>query len=157
VSDEHPLNLGYADPALNKAVHTVFKEADVFLVIGKRLDYRLALGGPRLFPPQAKFIQIDLHAQELGMNRKLDVALCADAKAALQALTEAAGGKPWEPLPWLDRLRALRQDWEACLAQTAQDGGTPMHPAVFYRELKAALPRDIIYAWDGGDFAHWGR
>ena len=91
VSDEHPLNMGYADPALNKAIHTAFQEADLFLVIGKRLDYRLALGGARLFPPAAKFIQIDIHAQELGMNRKLDVAICADAKASLCALTEGGG------------------------------------------------------------------
>ena len=34
-----------------------------------------ALGGARLFPASAKFVQIDLHAQELGMNRKLDVAI----------------------------------------------------------------------------------
>ena len=45
ISDEHPLCLGYADPALNKAVHKAFKEADLFLVLGKRIDYRLALGG----------------------------------------------------------------------------------------------------------------
>jgi acetolactate synthase-1/2/3 large subunit len=157
VSDEHPLNMGYADPALNKAVHTAFREADLFLVIGKRLDYRLALGGARLFPPAAKFIQVDIHPQELGMNRKLDCAVCADAKASLAALTEAAGGKPWTPLPWLDRLRGLRADWEACLAGVGKDDASPMHPAAFYRELKPALPRDVIYAWDGGDFAHWGR
>src|SRR5581483_10005746 len=48
VSDDHPLCMGYADPALNPAVRTVFKEADLFLVIGKRIDYRLAMGGPRL-------------------------------------------------------------------------------------------------------------
>jgi acetolactate synthase-1/2/3 large subunit len=156
VSDAHPLNLGYADPAMNNAVPTAFREADLFLVIGKRLDYRLALGGARLFPSAAKFIQLDLHGQELGMNRKLDAAICADAKAALQALTEAAG-KPWAPRPWLDRLRGLRAEWEAGLARIAQDDSSPMHPAAFYRELKAALPRDIIYAWDGGDFAHWGR
>src|SRR5262249_20771404 len=35
VSDEHPLCMGYADPALNQAVHTAFKEADLFLVLGK--------------------------------------------------------------------------------------------------------------------------
>jgi acetolactate synthase I/II/III large subunit len=157
VSDEHPLNMGYADPALNKAIHTAFQEADLFLVVGKRLDYRLALGGARLFPPSAKFIQIDIHAQELGMNRKLDVAICADAKGSLRALTEAAGGKPWKPLPWLDRLRGLRADWEARLLEVWQDNAAPMHPAAFYRELKTALPRDVIYAWDGGDFAHWGR
>ena len=59
VSDEHPLAMGYADPALNQAVHTAFREADLFLVIGKRIDYRLALGGPRLFPPGAKFVQVE--------------------------------------------------------------------------------------------------
>src|SRR5207248_5088825 len=63
VSDEHPLNMGYADPALNKAIHTAFQEADLFVIIGKRLDYRLALGGTRLFPAAAKFIQIDFQAQ----------------------------------------------------------------------------------------------
>jgi acetolactate synthase-1/2/3 large subunit len=32
-----------------------------------------------------------------------------------------------------------------------------MHPAAFFAELKKWLPRDIWYAWDGGDVVHWGR
>jgi acetolactate synthase I/II/III large subunit len=32
-----------------------------------------------------------------------------------------------------------------------------MHPAVFFRALDAALPSDVLFSWDGGDFAHWGR
>src|SRR5579872_2062550 len=95
VSDEHPLVMGYADPALNRAAHSVFREADLFLVVGKRIDYRLAMGGPRLFPPGSKFIQIDIHEAEFDVNRKIDLAICADARAALEALTEAAGPKPW--------------------------------------------------------------
>ncbi|MBZ5623728.1 MAG: thiamine pyrophosphate-binding protein [Acidobacteriia bacterium] len=173
VSDEHPLAMGYADPALNYAVHTAFSEADLFLVIGKRIDYRLALGGARLFPPEARFIQIDIHAEELGLNHRLDVAICADARAALAALTETAGPQPWAPGPWLERLRGLRRDWEAKLESAgagtnaglggrpagagAQAAGEEMHPAGFFRELRAALPRDVLYSWDGGDFAHWGR
>ena len=51
------------------------------------------------------------------MNRKLDVAICADARAALDALTEAAGAEPWAPRPWLrTRARAAR-GWEARLAE----------------------------------------
>lgn len=157
VSDEHPLCMGYADPALNKAVHTAFQEADVFLVLGKRIDYRLALGGARLFPPAAKFIQVDIHPQELGMNRKLEVGICADVKPTLSALLDAAGEKSWPALAWLDRLRVLRAEWEGQVAAMADDNSTPLHPAAFYRELKAALPRDVLYAWDGGDFVHWGR
>ncbi len=155
VPDEHPLVMGYADPALNYAVHTAFREADLFLVIGKRIDYRLALGGARLFPPAAKFIQIDCHEEELGLNRRLDAAIHADARTALEALTGAAGPTPWPPLPWLERLRGLREDWRARLATF--DAGAPMHPAAFFHELREALPPDVLYSWDGGDFAHWGR
>jgi acetolactate synthase-1/2/3 large subunit len=150
VSDDHPLVMGYADPALNYAVRTAFREADLFLIVGKRIDYRLAMGGTRLFSESARFIQIDIHEEELGLNRRLDAAICGDARAALEALTRAAGAVPWPPNPWLERLRSLRDDLQG-------DGGSPLHPASFFRELREALPKDVLYSWDGGDFAHWGR
>jgi acetolactate synthase-1/2/3 large subunit len=157
VADDHPLCMGYADPALNQAVQTAFKEADLFLVLGKRIDYRLALGGPRLFSPNARFIQVDIHAPELGMNRKLEVGICADVRATLNALNAEIGERRWQPLPWLDRVRQLRRDWEAKLAEAATDRSSPMHPAAFFAELKKWLPPDVYYAWDGGDVVHWGR
>ena len=161
VSDDHPLVMGYADPALNYAVHTAFREADLFLIVGKRIDYRLAMGGARLFPPEARFIQIDIHPQELGLNRPLDAAICADARLALEVLADAAGADPWPQGPggtaWLERLRALRGEWEATLARAAADAASPMHPAALCRELRQALPRGVLYSWDGGDFVHWGR
>jgi acetolactate synthase-1/2/3 large subunit len=148
ISDDHPLCMGYADPALNQAVHTVFREADLFLVLGKRIDYRLALGGPRLFPPETKFIQVDIHPQELGLNRPVHGAICGDVRNALDALT---GAIPSAPLEWLDRVRALRADWQAKLEASTADA------AVFFRALRDALPDDVLFSWDGGDFAHWGR
>jgi acetolactate synthase-1/2/3 large subunit len=157
VPDDHPLVMGYADPALNHAVQTVFREADLFLVIGKRIDYRLAMGGARLFPPGARWIQIDIHAEELGRNRRLDAAIHADARAALESLRDAAGPQPWPATPWLDRVRMLRCEWESRLAGAAADRSSPMHPAAFFHALRDALPRGVLYAWDGGDFVHWGR
>jgi acetolactate synthase I/II/III large subunit len=156
VPDDHPLAMGYADPALNYAVQTAFREADVVLVIGKRIDYRLALGGPRLFSPDARFIQIDVHEQEFGINRPIAVAIQSDARAALDALTDAAGPAQWAPRPWLDRVRALRAEWQSQLAQF-DDTAAPLHPAAFFHALRDALPLDVLYSWDGGDFAHWGR
>lgn len=157
VPDDHPLCLGYADPALNPAVHTAFKEADLFLVLGKRLDYRLALGGARLFSPSAKFVQVDIHAQELGLNRRLELGIWADVRATLRALLDRLGPAPWAPGPWLDRVRSLRDAWQAELSTTAAERCQPMHPAAFFAELKKWLPQDIFYAWDGGDVVHWGR
>jgi acetolactate synthase-1/2/3 large subunit len=155
VSDDHPLAMGYADPAMNGAARAAFREADVFLLIGKRIDYRLALGGARLFPEDAKFIQIDVHQEELGLNRPLAAAIHADARAALETLTKAAGSDPWPAKPWLERVRSLRCDWQRKLA--SNPAGSPMHPAAFFHELREVLPLDVLYSWDGGDFAHWGR
>lgn len=152
-------HFGYADGALNKSVHTVFKEADVVLVLGKRIDYRLALGGPRLFSPGARFIQVDLHASEFGLARRLDQAICADVKQALLALTAAAGQTAWEPRQdWAKRQSTLKRAWTAELqGVAAANQSGPIHPAAFFAELANVLPKDVLYAWDGGDFIHWGR
>jgi acetolactate synthase-1/2/3 large subunit len=156
VGDAHPLAMGYADPALNRGAYEAFREADLFLVIGKRIDYRLALGGARLFPEEARFIQIDIHPGELGMNRHLDVAICADARLALEELCRAAGPNPWPQRPWLERAKELRDGWRAKL-RAAGGADSPIHPAALFRELSRALPKGVLYSWDGGDFAHWGR
>lgn len=157
VSDEHPLCFGYADPSLNRAALQAIQEADLYVVLGKRIDYRMALGGPRLLSPSAKLIQVDIHAQELGLNRKVDVPICADVKATLTALNDALGAETWPRLPWLDRLSALRSEWQQKIEALSRTDSAPMHPAAFYAELRKALPPGVIYSWDGGDFAHWGR
>ena len=157
VPDSHPQCMGYADGALNKAVHRAFPEADAVLVLGKRIDYRMALGGPRLFSPEAKFVQIDLHAPELNNTRALEVGICADVRAALRMMNEAIG-KAWAPnAAWMKTLRGYKAEWENELAAVARDRKAPIHPAAFFAELKKHLPKDVLYAWDGGDFIHWGR
>jgi acetolactate synthase-1/2/3 large subunit len=157
VRDDHPLAMGYADPALNRAAAHAFREADLFLILGKRIDYRLALGGSRLFPPEARMIQVDIEPGELGFNRRLDVAINGDVSSVLESLLDAAGPEPWSPRPWLERTRGLRDEWRAALAKSARDRESPLHPAAFFAELHAALPPDVLYSWDGGDFVHWGR
>lgn len=157
ISDEHPMCLGYADPAMNPAVRTVFKEADVILVVGKRIDYRLALGGERLFSADAKFIQIDVHQPELGLNRTLSSGIWADARTAMEAMLAEAGPKPWGTPAWLEELRHRNQTARSALAEIARNTEMPMHPAAFHAALRDALPRETRISWDGGDFAHWGR
>ena len=157
VSDDHPLSMGYADPAVNRAAHRAFLEADVVLVLGKRLDHRLGMAGTRIFASDARFIQVDIHPQELGLNRKLAVSLCADVKATLRAFLAEIGTVHWAPLPWLDRLQLFRGEWAEILRVQALQSGIPLHPATFFAELKKYLPTNALYAWDGGDFVHWGR
>jgi len=152
-------HFGYADGALNKAVHSIFKEADVVLVLGKRIDYRLALGGPRLFSPGVRFVQIDIHPSEFGQARRIEQGICADLKPALQMLTDAAGAENWAPrTDWVARQASLKSAWTTELTGIAETNTSgPIHPAAFFAELAKVLPKDVLYAWDGGDFIHWGR
>jgi len=151
--DDHPLSLGYADPSLNRAAARVFAEADVALILGKRIDFRLGLGNTNLLPEKLKLIQVDIQSSEIGLNRKVDVGICADVRSTLQALRFESGDRS----KWLDQVRQYRQEWEAWLASAAEDRKEPLAPAAFYSELRDALPPDVWYSWDGGDFAHWGR
>jgi acetolactate synthase-1/2/3 large subunit len=154
--DHEPYSFGYADPSLNRAAARAFAEADVILVLGKRIDFRLAQGSPRIFSPAAKLIQVDIHPAEIGINRRIEVGICADVKATLLAMLDGLGDAPTERSQWLNRLRELRSEWNRWLAEAASEE-SPIHPAAFYRELRNALPKDVLYSWDGGDFAHWGR
>ena len=158
VSDQHPLCFGYGDPSLNRAAQKAFQDADLFLILGKRIDYRLGLGGPRVLNPGARVAQVDIHPPELGLNRRLELGICADLKVILKVLTEAFSGEASaRQQDWLRYLGARDQEWREKLRATATDSTTPLHPAAVFRELEPVIPEDATLCWDGGDFVHWGR
>ncbi len=158
VTDLWRYNFRYADGALNKAVHQAFPEADVVLVLGKRIDYRLAMGGRPLFSPEARFVQVDIHAPELGANRELELGICADVRATLGAFLAEIPGRGWPvKTAWIRRLRGWEAEWRDKLHTLGQDSSQPIHPAAFYAAFHAASPAGTIYSWDGGEFVHWGR
>lgn len=145
VPDDHPLCMGYADPSLNRAALQVFQQADLVVLLGKRVDFRLAFGGPRVFSPTARFAQIDIEPSEFGINRPIDVAVCADLKRSLRRVS----GR--QRSDWLGFARAAREGWREWLERA------PGEPAAYYREIRKHLPSGTLISWDGGDFVHWGR
>lgn len=155
--DSDPLSFGYADPSLNRAAAKAFAETDLVLVLGKRIDFRLGFGSAKLFSPKAKFIQVDIYPSEIGINREIDIGICADVKATLRALLDSLGDDVWPEKPWLEQLRVYKQEWNSWLDTQAATTGAPLHPAAFFSALRDSLPPDILYSWDGGDFVHWGR
>jgi len=156
VSDEHPLCFGYADPTINRGAESALKLADVVLVLGKRIDYRLRLGG--LFAPDAKVIQVDIHREELGLNRSLEVGLNCDCRLALEALNAELNGRTQpDRLSWLAEVQRGCDKYAAEVDQRSHSTSQPMHALEFYRQMREWLPEDATLCWDGGDFVHWGR
>lgn len=155
ISDDHPLCFGYADPLLNE-VAKEFVHADVICILGKRVDYRLAFGGPGLFDPRARIIQVDIHAAEIGRNRQVDVKIAADARTFLAACVVQVG-EPWPERPWLGHLSGVAQSWRTALEAGETSAEIPIHPLRLCRELREVLPPEATVAIDAGDFLQWAR
>ena len=79
-------------------------EADLVLVVGRKLDYQLGYGSPAVFP-HAQFIRLADSAGELLDNRRGEPELLATPALALAAIVAAAG----------NRERALDQAWAEVL------------------------------------------
>src|SRR5919199_1530579 len=63
---------------------TAFREADLLLVIGTRINYIIAHLAPPRFSAKARLIQVDIDATEIGHNRPADVGIVGDAQAVLR-------------------------------------------------------------------------
>ena len=154
IDDEHELCFGYADGALNRAARK-FREADVVLLLGKRLDHRYRYG--QIFSAEAKLIQADPAEAEIGRNRGISVGLLGDLGAITEQLTAAARqtGKA-KVEPWISQLKQERDSWIEELRGNAT-GEEPMHPLDVYTGLEHLVDEDTFIVMDGGDYVQWGR
>jgi acetolactate synthase-1/2/3 large subunit len=137
------------------------QEADLVLVVGRKLDYQMAYGSPSVFKC-ARFVRIADHADELRDNRRGQVELLADAGLALDALATALG----TPASALDRAwtaalraehvrRAAKHAEGMALAAPGKDGH--MHPNRIFAALRKVLAPDAITIADGGDLLSFAR
>ncbi len=145
----HPLNLFAARSYL-------LSHADLILVVGTRFNYVIGYGRPPRFPEAATVIQIDQAATELNRNRPTDVALQADAEAALSALT---AGLPAQSRvrPWLDEAAHRHTQAQAELEVQAASNARPIHPLRLCRDVVRAVPPETIFVADGGDILSFAR
>ena len=144
VSDDHPLCFGYADPTLSRGAAKAFKDADVVIVLGKKLDYRLRMGGAQLFSPAAKFAQVDIHPEELGLNRRLEVGIQSDVKLALTALLDAWGKRPTpDRSAWLGEVQKASDAWQAGVGVDRRETVEPDAPAAPLLRNARLAPRGL--------------
>ena len=146
---------GLNDPWLHSAAN-IFAEADVVLLLGKRLDYGIRFGDPGVFAADRRIIQVDWESS----------ALASDARVALsrRGRSRARGRGAWPPprrrasgstRPGATRCapRAPRvpAGWMALRDATAR----PIHPLRVCAALQPYLDRGAILVADGGEFGQW--
>ena len=82
----HPLNVGMLGMHGNYAVNLKEQECDVLIAIGMRFSDRVT-GNVKTYAKQAKIIHLDIDRSEIDKCVKTHVAVVADCKESLPALT----------------------------------------------------------------------
>lgn len=142
----HPLSF-------SRARRFALGQADLVVVLGTPFDFRVDYGRSPTWHPEAKIVQIDLDAAELGRNRRIDVAIHSDSGLALAALADELGaplGKKVEG--WVASVRADEDKRRAKMDAEIGSNDSPPNPLRVCAELgKRLRPNDVVIG-DGGDF-----
>jgi acetolactate synthase-1/2/3 large subunit len=148
-------------PAVVNAVRAAaMTDADMVLLIGRKLDYQLGYGSPAVFPNATRFIRIADNAGELIDNRRGQPELLASPRLALDAIVEAAGNRPSNvDKDWAETLRRKQRERTAsgrpAGATRAEDG--KIHPMQIFDAINRVVAPDYIGIADGGDLLSFAR
>jgi len=141
----------------SRARGAALKGADVALVVGVPLDFRLGFGGS--FGEETRLLQLDSAPSELAATRQPELALVGDIAATLAAIRESAaaesGAGPARTRAWVSELRKTESEKREAEKGDLADDRSPLHPLRVYAELAEVLDRDAIVIGDGGDFVSY--
>ncbi|HEX4689193.1 MAG TPA: acetolactate synthase [Solirubrobacteraceae bacterium] len=143
VPADHPL-------FFSRARSAGLKEADVALVIGVPMDFRLGFGGA--FGEETDIVAIDVAEPGREHPRAVAAELYGDVPGTLRALAGATGGGTRE---WVAHLREMEDAKRAGERDLLADDRAPLHPMRVYAGLAEVLDRDAIVVGDGGDYVSY--
>jgi acetolactate synthase-1/2/3 large subunit len=158
------------DLLVTRARSVAFREADLVVVVGTPLDFRLGYGefGGKDGAPPAQVVHVADAPDQIATHGPLAASAAGDLAAFFTGLagtvprrlrragTDGAG----RPAPawresWLPRLQAARADAVAADGALLTSGADPVHPLRIYGELARLLDEDAVVIGDGGDFVSY--
>ena len=137
--------------AFSRARGTALAGADVALVIGVPMDFRLGFGAA--FGETTEIIVADVAEPARQPPRAVAAELYGDLPATLASLREGAGAG--DSATWVAQLRAIEEDKLADERQLLADQRAPLHPMRVFAGLREVCDRDAIMIVDAGDFGSY--
>ncbi len=137
----------------SRARSKALKGADVALVIGVPMDFRLGFGAS--FGEDTEIVVIDSAEPERRHPRPVAAECYGSLEATLGELRGAAGGTPLASGEWVKELRAAEAELREGERAELEDPRVPLHPMRLYAELATVIDRDAIVIGDGGDYVSY--
>ncbi|HET6909260.1 MAG TPA: acetolactate synthase [Mycobacteriales bacterium] len=138
---------------VTRARSAAFAQADLVLVAGAPLDFRLGYGrfGGRDGATPARVVHLVDSPGQVSKHADLAASAAGDLTSVFTGIRAALSSQP-DRGEWLATLRGVAREAEAADAAMLDATATPIHPARIYGELRRALDDDAIVIGDGGDF-----
>ena len=141
---------------VTRARSVAFGQADLVIVAGAPLDFRLGYGdfGGKGGAPRAQVVHVTDAADQVAAHVPVAASAAGDLRAFFTALAGAAAPRPAGD-PWLASLQDGVRAATASDAELLASDASPIHPMRIYGELARVLADDAVVLGDGGDFVSY--
>jgi acetolactate synthase-1/2/3 large subunit len=140
---------------ITKARGRALNGADLVVVVGTPLDFRLGYGvfGGKDGTEPARVVHVADSAGQVAQHASLADSVSGDLSKVFRGLSAALDGTDlsgWKA--WVEDLQAATREAAARDAELLTAEADPIHPARIYGELIPRLADDAVVIGDGGDF-----
>ncbi|HEY4174025.1 MAG TPA: thiamine pyrophosphate-binding protein [Rhodopila sp.] len=153
VPDDHQ----YAFPAMRSGA---FRDADLIIVLGTRMNYIIGHASPPRFGPTAKIARIDIDPAEISTAaRYVDIPIVGDCKAVLGQLLQGIKGRinPDKYAGWRKQLADGEQAKRSSAGANKLQEDGDIHPVRMLEAVRDFMNRDAILCVDGQETLNFGR
>ena len=152
-----PQYVGVTNDELNGAM-SMLPQADLLLVVGARVDYRIGYGRPPVVSRDAQLVRVDADPDEVTRTRTPDIGIVGDPRAVLQGLVAECGRLNAPPHSgWLGQVRAAHDGLLAEWQDACHEDDCPVPGIRICREIQPFLERDVTFLLDGGNIGRWAH
>jgi pyruvate dehydrogenase (quinone) len=149
LSDDSPYVTGGIGVIGTRPSQEAMEGCDGLLIVGSTMPYIEFYPEPG----QAACVQIDDHAERIGLRYPAEVALVGDAKATLRELAPLLARS--EDRSFLEQAQQGVKEWWQLMEQRGTDEEMPMKPQVLAWHLSKLLDDDAIVCGDSGQVTTW--
>ncbi|PYQ86613.1 MAG: pyruvate oxidase [Acidobacteria bacterium] len=149
VADDSPYTTGGIGLLGTEPSEVAMEKCDTLLMAGTSFPYM------EFYPKHdaCRGVQIDRDASRIGLRFPVEVGLCGDAKATLQALLPHIRRR--RDRAFLEEAQAGMKAWRELMWTRAHQDSVPLKPQVVADALNALLADDAIISTDSGTITTW--
>jgi pyruvate dehydrogenase (quinone)/pyruvate oxidase len=149
VPDDSPFTTGGVGLLGTAPSEVAMEGADTLLMVGTSFPYL------EFYPEHGKCrgVQVDRDPSRIGLRFPVEVGLCGDAKATLQALMPHLHAR--KERAFLEEAQAGMKGWRELMRTRSARADMPLKPQVVAAALSDVLAEDAIISTDSGTITAW--